>query len=219
MRSLLKVMMRFQPLQKTLCENKKLRNKEKEIAMKKLLLTVLALAMLAGAVLVPMSAAAATKEDVLNEFKKSPVAHYIYDDIVQLANNHPLTSEQYDKILELVKKFNAIFEKDLGPTFHDYDPVAQDKMLRILEEACDYLELHYDIVPSKNPVHEHDDVILIYDKNNVLIFRYDGDEVKKTDTVPTNYTLYALIIAAIMLAGISAFIVVSKKNKANKLSA
>ena len=188
--------------------------------MKKFLLTIFAFVILASAVLVPISASAATKEDVLNEFKTVPASHYIYDDMVQLANNHPLTSEQYDKLLEYCKEFKAAFPEDKGPSFDMYDPVAQDRMLKIMDKVCALLNLTYEIKPSENPKHTGDDVIFVYDANGKLIYRYDGDELRKTDVAETpSYTLYALISASLIVVAVAVFGFISKKRKNNKLAA
>lgn len=180
--------------------------------MKKIVFAVLATVMLLSAVLAPIGVSAATKDDVLNEFKTIPAHHYIYDEVEQLANNHPLTSEQYDKLLEWCKEIKEAFPEDKGRSFHSYPAEAQAKMLTIMYEVADYLNLKIEIKPSENPVHTNDDVVFVYDPSGKLIFRYDGDEIRKTDTAESaDYALYAIISASAIVLAFAAFAIVSKK--------
>jgi len=187
--------------------------------MKKVLFTVLALVALLSSVFSPLCVSAATKEDVLNEFGSIPASRYVYDEIEQLANNHPLTSEQYDKLLEWCKELKTIIPEDKGRSFHSYPDSAQEKMIKMMNDVADYLGLRIETVPSDNPIHRNDVVIYVYDSNDKMIFRYDGDEIQKTDTVDSsdsaNYVLYAVISASLIVTAFVVFVFVSKKRHKN----
>ena len=188
--------------------------------MKRFLLMILSLVTLASAVFVPISASAKTKDDVLKLFKSIPASKYVYDDVEQIANNHPLTSEQYDKLYEYCEEVKALFPEDKGSSFHSYSAEVQDRALKIVHEVADYLGLRVETKLSDDPEHSNDVVIFLYDANGKLMFRYDGDEVQKTDVAEkSDYTLYAIMSSLVIVAAIIAFAFLAKKRNINKTAA
>lgn len=209
--------------------------------MKRVLSLVFALLILSTVFVFPLSAQAATKDDLVATIKATKLGHYFTvaaENSLRLIN---FTEEQGDQLVQIVKDVDNIVVADLGPSAHLYPEDQQEAVMAKLAEACAVLNFTYKISTSANPVHGSDYEFYIYDQDGNLVGTFDGDlwhdqgevwfpnsEWKPGDDYrPGAETAYGGLldinmliggIAVLVLAGV-AFIVVKKVRKSSDAAA
>ena len=194
---------------------------------KKIMVTLtLAIILLIGAVVAPMSASAATKDELFEVFYSIPVSKYIKPLVENAAKNVEITAEQGDELMKIALELKALLPEDNGPTaqnyysqdgkremFYDSETIAA--VMRCIGDACDILGYTYDFTPSPDPKHTRDLVFNVYDETGRMVFSYDGDQIKATgeNESNTNYIYLAIGIALVICAG--GIAVFAKKRQKN----
>ena len=200
--------------------------------MKRVLSLLFALLILSTVFVLPLSAQAASKDDLIAAIKSTKISQYFTvaaENSIRLIN---FTEEQGDKLVQIVKDVDNIVTADLGPSAHTYPVEQRDAVMAKLAEACSVLKFTYKMRTSANPVHGGDYVFYIYDQDGKLVGTFDGDLwfdenenwIPNEDYRPGAETAYGGLVdinmliagvAVIALAGI-AFVVVRKIRKSSK---
>lgn len=164
----------------------------KVIIMKRLTLFFVIAAVLTLSFSTAITASAYTQDDLLEEFKTIPAAHWVLADIEQLSENMKLTQEQCDALWPILQEVKALVPEDNGPTVYmgsnhgnqgrAYSAEVVAQVLDCIRAACKITGCTFvkSLVPEQT--HEIDIVFKLYNSDGVLIFEYDGDLVKKTDS-------------------------------------
>lgn len=177
--------------------------------MKKTLVSVVAAGLLVGTVFAP-SALAVTKTDLLEEAKKIPVSKYVIVDAENLMKKIDITDEQAEQLMPILKRCAEALPEDLGPEPSNYSSAQIQTVLDSLSEACDILDLTYNIdvkSASKNGF-----TLTLMDKTGEVIYTYSG-VVKKTD-VDGNQMAGNIALAAgalFLVAALGSYVVLRKK--------
>ncbi|MBQ6706267.1 MAG: hypothetical protein IJN07_02000 [Clostridia bacterium] len=176
--------------------------------MKKITVLLLSIIMMLGVFAGAFSASAATTEEALIEkISASPIYKYIEGDVKNLARTIDATPEQLDKLSVIADKFVALKLTDKGGSASEYTADEMKAVMALVKEAADVMEYTYTFTDSKSPKHKDDLVITLYDKNNKVVYSFDGDAVKKTGADQT--VLFALI--AVLGCGLLAGAVVARR--------
>ena len=162
--------------------------------MKKLIISVFLLTLLCSLFAGP--AMAATKSDVLGDFKNSIVSNHIDISpdnetmrslyITYMAENAirnmPMTPAQGDLFVTWIQECAAYVNINNGPSAHSYTPAERAYVIERIGRVAQELNLRYAFETKSAPLHRGDVVFSVYDRaTSQLVFQYDGDVVKKTD--------------------------------------
>lgn len=160
--------------------------------MRRITVFIVALAMLALSLCSSFSASAYTQDDLLEEFKTIPAAHWVLADIENLNKTMQLTEEQCDALWPILQEVKALVPEDNGPSVYHgsnhgntgraYAAEVVARVLDLIREACKITGCTFvkTLVPEQT--HAIDIVFKLYNSEGVLIFEYDGDLVKTTDS-------------------------------------
>ena len=176
---------------------------------KRIVACVLSVALMLGTLLLPMSASAATVEDVYAVFKTFPMAEQFDADAKKLMDIVPVTSEQADKLIEILNEAKKIITAEKGTDPKNYSDDDVRKMFDLLGEACGTVNVEYKLIQKANAISEDDSLVIEFYYNGKKIYEYDGDVISKTgsDISPAAlYTGFVLIAASVV-----ALLVVRKK--------
>ncbi len=183
--------------------------------MKKLLVFVSVLVLLVSFLAVPVSAT--TKNDLLEEAAKSPVYHYVKVAVENAARTIEITDEQAAELLPIVQKAVAAVPEDHGATEGNggasyYTKEQFDTVMACIDEACEILDLTYAFEPTGSSDPNNSVIFKVYDKDQKLIFEYDGDTVKKTSAAAEVDTRVIFVAAAaVLVVGVVALVVAKKR--------
>lgn len=187
--------------------------------MKKTFAAILALVMILGVFAV--GASAATKSDILELAATSPVYHYVKVSLENAARTVSITDAQADAVLPYVQDIVNALPEDLGPSAHDYTVAQQQRVMDDVNSICDVLE--YELVTvektaSSTPSSKHvvDYIFQFYDKAGTLVYEFDGDEIKKTDSVGSDYAWVYILGASVLVIAAGAIIILNKKRGLTK---
>lgn len=173
---------------------------------KRVIACVLSIALMLGAMLVPMSASAATVEDVYEVFKTLPMADQFDADAQKLMDIVPVTSEQADTLIEILNDAKTIITAEKGTDPANYSKDEVSKIVDLLGRACETVGVEYKMVQSSaagsNTVFE------FYYKGE-KIYEYDGDAVSKTGSDISPVALYTGFV--LIAASVVALLIVRKK--------
>ena len=162
-----------------------------------------------------VSASAATKSDILQEFRKTVVSKYTIIKAENALRGINITPEQGDEIVKRIKEVSAVVNTDKGISAHTYSVSEVTLVMRHISEVCGMLGLRYEYVMADEIFHSGDIVFRCYDAAGKLIFEYDGDLISKT-----GFDISAGEIGAVSLAGALliafAVLLVSKKRSASR---
>ena len=153
-------------------------------------ITILFAIVLLSATLIPASAA--TKDELLEEFKKIPISRHLLTEVENLAANYDVTEEQGELLMKLIEKAKEAFPEDKGPGYanpegyesilgeekYPYTSEQLDVVMDIIAESCEIMGFTYEFVNSERPMHKGDVVIIIKDTDCRIAFQYDGDIIK-----------------------------------------
>lgn len=181
--------------------------------MKKIAAILVTLVLLLGAfgATFSVSAATYTKDDVIAVVSESPLYKYVKNDIAKLARSINPTEDQLVKLHDIAERFVALKLTDKSNSASEFTADEVAAVLALIDEACDVLDLTYDFTPSKDPKHAHDVVFNLYDANNKVIYRYDGDVINKTGAdVNVTYVVIAAL-GCLLLAGAAVAVVKTRK--------
>lgn len=188
--------------------------------MKRLTVFIVAIAVITACFSATISASAYTQEDLLEEFKTIPAAHWVLADIEQLSDNMKLTQEQCDALWPILQEVKALVPEDNGPSVYHgsnhgntgraYSAEVVAKVLDHIRAACKITGCTFvkSLVPQQT--HAIDIVFKLYNSDGVLIFEYDGDLVKQTGSAEgasttagggNAYGYLAFGLGALVLAG------------------
>lgn len=176
---------------------------------KRIFACVLSVALLLGAMFVPMSASAATVEDVYEVFKTLPVADQFDEDARKLMDAVPITSEQADALIAILNEAKTIITEEKGTDPEKYSDEDVLKMFDLMGQACDLVGIEYKLIQKPNATSEEDSLLIEFYYNGTKIYEYDGDVVSKTGSDISPVALYTGI--ALIAASVVALIVVRKK--------
>ncbi len=173
---------------------------------------LLIMSMSAGAFTV--SAKQYTKDDLVTLVSTTGIYKHLKGDIKNLVRTIDVTDEQLSKLYVVGEKLVKLNLTDKGHHGHDYNSAEVASVLRLIDEACDILNMHYTFIPSKDEKHARDFVFTLYDANNKIVYSYDGDVVKKTgDTNPVLYVCVT-VLSCMLLAGGAILTVKTRKSRA-----
>ncbi len=170
--------------------------------MKKLSIALLSIILVLGLFAGTFSASAATtKEDLIEKVSASAIYKYIEGDIKNLARTIDATPEQLDKLAVIADKFVALNLTDKGPSASEYTKEETKAVMALLDDAADVMGYTYTFTDSKSPKHKEDYVITLYDKDNKVVYSFDGDAVKKTGADQAVLFTMIAVLGGALLAG------------------
>ncbi len=195
--------------------------------MKKIIMFLLSAFILASMV---VPASAASEEQLIEKFKEISISKRLITEVENLAAAYDVTEEQGDRLMVLLERAKEILPEDKGPGYtnpegyedyfgpekHPYTEEQLEAVLDMISEACDILGFTYDFIPSENPMHESDVVLVIRDEEGRLAFQYDGDLIKPLGEVEDEKSDAPLLVGGVSvfaLAGLSVVAVKSKKKE------
>lgn len=202
----------------------------------KKLFTLLVSAVLLSLMVVPsmvVPASAVSEEDLMKEFKKISISHYMLTEVENLSETYDVTPAQAEKLLPLLREAQVAFPVDLGPGYanppgyeyyfgdkmYPYTAQQLDTMMKLISQACDILGFTYEFRNSYMPMHHVDIVFVLRDTNGRVCFEYDGDLIKKLGEVEedrkedssTPYLVGGISVS--LLAGLAAATLKLKKKE------
>lgn len=178
-------------------------------------MVVAALLLFAAFSAIPMSASAATKQDIMSAAAEAIPSSYEELYKVQLENilsQIDVSSEQADQIVALINEVKGVIT-DKGGSLHFYTASERKYLAGKLAEACEILNLTYTITfKTSNLAHVNDVYATIFTADGRKLCDLDGDIIKRTDVPATgdNSGMVALLgVAVVALA--AGTVVVCKK--------
>lgn len=160
--------------------------------MRKFIVLLLSVAVLTAAFSTTLTASAYTQEDLLEEFRTIPATHWVLADIENLSRSMELTEEQCNALWPILQEVKALVPEDNGPSVYHgsnhgntgraYSAEVVAKVLDHIRAACRITGCTFVKTLVDNPTHDIDIVFKLYDSKGILIFEYDGDLIKQTDS-------------------------------------
>lgn len=182
-------------------------------------IAVLALCLLmVGMVAMPVSAAT-PKETILNaaeeNLPEAVMKEYrpLFENILSQIT---VTEEQAEQVVDCIEESRAFFKNYKGLSLSEYTPEEREFALDMVARICEILGLTAKYSPSSDPKHEHDIVCEIYNAAGQKLADIDPDAVKKTNVPESNVNYTYVVLAAVLMAGTAAAVVLGKKFAAER---
>lgn len=172
--------------------------------MKKLLVTIVAIAMMLAAFAVPASAS--NIDEVIDAAQKAIPEKYEYLYLSQLETVLRATDpdeEECNLLLDLIAKYSSLL-KDKGPSLHSYSDEEVASIMADLDIVAEKLGFEYEIVSAESDVIT--DVKLIIYFNGVAITELDGDIIEQTGAEESVSMVWPVALGAVVLAAAAAFV-------------
>lgn len=198
--------------------------------MKKIIAVLMVCLMVTGvAVSTATSVSAATPEDEIVTAAKTNLPEKLLNDYLPAIENVlkqiDVSEAQSAEIILCIQETREYFEATggfTGSSLHEYTQEQRKFALEMIARVCDILNLRYEFTPSTNPKHSNDMVFIVYNAGGQKLGEFDGDAVKKTNapdadvSAATSVNYGYAVLAAVLLAGAAAAVVVGRKLTADR---
>jgi len=176
--------------------------------MKKLFAGILAIALVFCCA---VSAAAATKQELIDEFSKIPSSKYVITSIKNLSATVDITDAQGDQIMAIVKELQTEVPADLGQSASSYSQKQIDDVFDALDQFCDVTKMTYKI-DSAQSFDGTSSLLTFYDSSNKVVCSYSNGVVK-TGVDNSFNTAYIWLGASVVVLGaaVAVYFVARKK--------
>jgi len=173
------------------------------------------------------SASAATKSDIIDELDKTIIKNVWQANengtgagdvatIKIMAENviasTSVSSDQADKIIALIRECSAAIPEYKGPSAHTYTKEQIAYVVPRIFQAFETLGFECAFVTKNSEVHEADIVFTVTDpKTGKVVFEYDGDLIKKTDSDGFNNNVFLYVGGALLVLSCGMFVFTKRK--------
>ena len=173
------------------------------------------------------NASAATKSDIIDELNKTIIKNVWVaneegkgaQDVVtikimaeNIISSTPVSSDQADKIIALIRECSAVVPEYKGVSAHMYTNEQRAYVTPRVFEAFETLGFKCEFIIKNNNVHDMDIVFSVSDpKTGKVVFEYDGDLIRKTDSPSFNYDIFLYVGGALLVISGGLFFFVRKK--------
>lgn len=174
----------------------------------KKIVALLLVSLLAVAMIVPVSAAT-PQQDIITAFKNEVPEKYqaeylpLVENVLQQLD---IDADQAAIVVDCIEACGDKIKADKGGSLSEYTSEEQAFILGKFDEACDALNLTYELVPSENPTHKNDVTCIVYTAEGKKMADVDSDAVKKTDVADSVNYSYALAAIVLALGAAAAFL-------------
>lgn len=140
--------------------------------------------LLVGSLMMPV-AAASPKQEIL-DYVKNNFSPQLYEDYLPLAENLlsqvELSDGQAEAVIEKIEQVKDIPSVDNGASLSEYSKDEREQVLEKLGEACEILDVRYELTVSQGAASKENTVAVFYNNDGVKLGEVDMDAVKKTNT-------------------------------------
>ena len=172
--------------------------------MKKLLVTIVAMAMMLAAFAVPASAS--NIDEVMAAAKEAIPDKYEYLYVSQMETVLKATNpdeEECEMLIALVEKYAGLIT-DKGPSLHSYSEEEVASIMADIDVVAEKLGFEYEIVSAESD--DVTDVKMVVYFNGAPITELDGDTIEQTGAEESVSMVWPVALGAVVLAAAAAFV-------------